>query len=208
MMGVVLGLSPLLIRNYLLTDRVFLTKVSGFVLVANNAPFHLEEGWTVPGMGLRRAVTLHPNTCGLVDTRHAATLPALERDDYYASQARDFMAKHPSMWWINAYHRVLAMFHLYPPSGPEDAGGLRILVLVGFTILVALGLVGLITTWRDERFAWCRVAWGGVTLLAFCTMVQMRYRFPLHPAIFILAVVGWRSLLTSGPAPSGRSAPR
>jgi hypothetical protein len=169
-----------------LTGDYFLSPNSGLMLMVANIRNHREKGWwVVPGQGLRRAIIYGANESLLSDPEKAAKMPFLERDRYYKKLTFQWLKEHPGEFWTNGVFRVLALFHFYPFAGE---GWARRLVLWIFTGIILLAMSGLVLSWKRREFAWCRVLFFTITFLSFMTLVIPRYRFPLHPVFFVLAV--------------------
>lgn len=199
--GYVMAVSPLLVRNRVLVGEWFLAPYQGFVLLSANNPNHARNPWVVEGQGLGRAITYNPTSSGLADDQETLdTLPFLERDSIYRERALGWLRDHPWEYPLNAVHRVLALFHFYPPAHPDLK---RLVPLTAMTLMILMAFHGLAVTWSRPEWAWCRVVFAGVVLTAALTMVIPRYRFPLHPVFYVLSIVSLQRLTKRSGSPDG-----
>ena len=112
-------------------------------------------------------------------------MPFLERDRIFGERARRWLADNPLEYPMNALYRVIGLFHFYPPAHPDPK---RVVPLLAMTLLILLSFAGIAWTWSNPAFAWCRVILWATILTAALTMVIPRYRFPLHPALYVTAI--------------------
>lgn len=141
------------------------------------------------------------------------TLSEVEADRWHRKQAIDYLWDHPNEWphlfgtkfWV-LWSPAIMPYDVPAGAKLEDDAVLqyntrtfqaaRIIHLVYFTPLLALGIIGLVMAWHDKRpVALLVVPILTVTIAYLIFHPSTRYRAPADPFVFILAAYAVSRLL-------------
>ena len=192
--GVIAGSSPCWIHNFFVArDPVFLSAHGGINLWLGNNP---------EATGYPRFPGLHAGQSELlrdsIEIAEAAAGRELKRSEvsrYWSTKATSYIAANP-VPWLRLLARKVANF--WNAFEYDDLGVIRNLREHGvlfpglrFGVVAALGLAGLLFSWRPFPSArWIAVALLVQMLAILPIFVTERYRLVVVPGLLILAVLG------------------
>ena len=207
--------SPWLIRNARLLHRpVFTTDFSHIVWLGNN-PW---SNGTYSDMTGRRVI-------GHADPAFLKTLQGaseLEQSDLFWAKAMRFIRDHPGQFAGLVVRRVWAFVWFSPNAGVEYPAWQGRLYRVGYSGLLALGLLGAGRFWRragsdgHHRALLLGAAVAGLAAVHALTAMNMKHRVPLELTLSVFAAealaCGWararRTLVFSAARIKGRAVER
>jgi hypothetical protein len=181
-----LVVSPWLIRNYGLFGRFVLTTDSVHALWLGNNP--LSNGTYLDMEGQR---VFYLADSAFQKRIHEAS--EIEQYDIFMGEAQKFMLENPGKYGALVLRRLWAFFWFSPNAGVEYAAWERSLYRAAYTILLSLGMSGLVFYWRrasrKERYK-VVVLVASVFALATVyalTVINLRHRVPFELVLSIFA---------------------
>ncbi|QDT30085.1 hypothetical protein Enr10x_54450 [Gimesia panareensis] len=201
--GIVLAVSPWLIRNLVVFRAPILTTTHGgyTVLLGNNPVFYKEvvqQPWGVVWSG--ESLDAWQKS---LETDIAQVSPPLEteqeRDRWMYQRARNNIAAQPHVFVQACLQRLMRFWNIAPlaSAGVTQSRSLVWGVASYYFVVLLGGYWGLILViWKSER-NWSPLIWLLVsfTIVHLFYWTNMRMRAPLVPAIALLSVFGWSHLL-------------
>ncbi len=126
------------------------------------------------------------------------TLRPSEVSGYWSGRAFDYIRSHPLEWLTLMARKFALTFHASEAADSESSAVyaewswlLRLLRSFDFGVLLALAAAGVAATIRDWRRLWLLYAIAGVYAASVAMFyVFDRYRFPIAPALMLLAAGG------------------
>ena len=192
--GVIAGASPCWIHNFFVArDPVFLSAHGGINLWLGNNP---------EATGYPRFPGLHAGQSELlrdsIEIAEAAAGRDLKRSEvsrYWSTKATSYIAANPIAWLRLLAHKVANFWNAFEY---DDLGVIRNLreheILfpgLRFGVVAALGLAGMLFSWRQFPSArWIAAALAVEMLAILPIFVTERYRLAVVPGLLILAVLG------------------
>ncbi|MCC7126869.1 MAG: tetratricopeptide repeat protein [Acidobacteria bacterium] len=197
--GLLLLLTPVLVRNYMVTGGFYLT-TSQFgpnFFIGNNAGadgtyMALRAGRGAPEFERQDATELAEAALG-------RSLTPAEVSAYWSGRARQFITGEPAAWAQLMARKVALLINRVEMLDTESqqtyeewSPVLRLLAPIGhFGVLMPLAALGLWVLWPDRRRLWPVLAMAAAYAASVIVFyVFARYRFPLVPFLLVFASAG------------------
>ena len=216
MIGLMLVLSPWIVRHKIVLDEWFLSTPNlGQNFAMGNHPEG--TGTYLPAQRGRAAGEAEQAVWQQAAERELGRpLSAAEVSDYYLDASLDYIAAEPGAWLRLTGKKLLMVFGAYELPDTEDyylykehSAILRVGdAVLHFGVIGPLAVAGMIITGRFWRRWWLLYGWLAVNALAIAAFVVFaRYRLPILPVVLLLAAIGivqgfgmvrsgqWRALL-------------
>lgn len=192
--GVLAGTAPCWIHNYFVAqDRVFLSAHGGINLWLGNNPE--ATGYPhFPGIHAGQGQMLRDS----IDQAEAAAGRTLKRSEvsaYWSGKARDYIAQNPVAWLKLLARKAGNFWNAFEYDDLGVIVNLRehrvIFPGLHFGLIAALGLAGLVFSWR----AFPASRWVSAAILLqlaaiLPVFITERYRLPVVPGLLVFAVLG------------------
>jgi tetratricopeptide (TPR) repeat protein len=194
LLGVVLGTSPCWLHNFVVArDRVFLSAHGGINLWLGNNPE--ATGYpSFPGLHAGQSDLLR-ESIEIAEAAAGRNLKRSEVSQYWSGKARNYIVTDPAGWVRLLARKAGNFWNAFEYDDVGVIGNLRehriLLPGLHFGLAAALGLAGLIFSWRRSptvRWIAAVVALQMAALLP--VFVTERYRLPVVPGLLILAALG------------------
>jgi tetratricopeptide (TPR) repeat protein len=195
--GLALVFAPVVIRNYTIDGRFYLTTSQfGSNFYIGNNP---NADGTYASIRFGRGAPEYEriDATEVAEEAVGRKLSPAEVSGFWTGRAMDFITSQPLQWVKLTGRKVLLLFNRSEmvdteaqESYAEFSTPLKVLGWIGhFGILVPLAVFGVIVTWPDRRRLWILHALA-LTYAASVVMffVFARYRFPLVPFLVLFAV--------------------
>ncbi len=201
--GIILAVSPWLIRNLVVFRAPILTTThGGYTLLLGNNPVFYNEVVQQPWGTVWTGESLDAWQKSL-EADIAQLQPALEteqeRDRWMYQRARQNISSQPSLFAQSCLLRLKRFWNIAPlASAGQTPPRTLLLGVASYYFVVLLGcLWGVcLVVWKRER-NWSPLIWLLVsfTIVHLFYWTNMRMRAPLVPAIALLSVFGWSHLI-------------
>jgi tetratricopeptide (TPR) repeat protein len=194
LLGVVLGTSPCWLHNLVVArDRVFLSAHGGINLWLGNNPE--ATGYpSFPGLHAGQSDLLR-ESIEIAEAAAGRNLKRSEVSQYWSGKARNYIVTDPAGWVRLLARKAGNFWNAFEYDDVGVIGNLRehriLLPGLHFGLAAALGLAGLIFSWRRSptvRWIAAVIALQMAALLP--VFVTERYRLPVVPGLLILAALG------------------
>jgi 4-amino-4-deoxy-L-arabinose transferase-like glycosyltransferase len=179
-------ISPWLVRNYVLLDRLlFTTDFPHQLWLGNN----LLSNGTFSDMKGQRVFFL-ADAAFQARIRQASEL---EQHDLFLSEVKRFIYEHPARFAALSGRRLLAFFWFSPNAGVTYTAWQNVLGRIAYVFLFGLGISGLVRYWRRADGAGRRHALIflasilGLVLVHSLTVINMNHRVPLELGLAVFA---------------------
>ncbi|MDB4980966.1 MAG: Tetratricopeptide 2 repeat protein, partial [Myxococcales bacterium] len=214
LLGGVLALAPVALRNYAVGGELVLTtsQFGANFYLGNNAQADGTYEPLVYGHG--DVANEHADAIALAEQAAGRKLTAGEVSHYWSSRAWAWMSAHPGDWARLLVHKWRLVWSAREISDSdeilvyEDASVLlrALTTLFGFGTFAALAAVGMATTWpQRRRVGFLYVIVGGLAAATALFFVFGRYRVALFPPLALFAAAGLGQLVA---LPRTRPRPR
>jgi len=202
-------ISPWLIRNYRLFDRVLFTTDFAHIVWLGNNPW--SNGTYSDAGGTRVFFRADPSF-----RRTIEGAPELVQYERFLAEARRFIVEEPASYARLTLSRLHAFVWFSPNAGVTYTASEQHLYTIFFALLLAFGVTGLMLTWKDgtgerRRDVLLLVASvAGIAIVHALTAINLKHRVPLELVLSIFAadpasrVLGW----AAARRPRGRGALR
>ena len=199
-LGVVLLIAPVTIRNYVVGKELVLISGNGGInlYLGNNSDY--EEGLAIrEGLMWDRLVTEPFGALG------KEKLTFAEEDRYWVSKVKDFMVAEPAAFTGLLLKKAALFWHGYEIKRNKDIyfakrySVILGLPLLGFAMVAPLALIGMALTlprWREFMLLHLYVLYVMSTTVIF--FVCARYRLPVVPILILFAGYGLYRLFVWG----------
>jgi hypothetical protein len=204
----VLVVSPWLIRNYRLFDRLVITTDAAHVLWLGNNP--LSNG-TYSDMQGERVFTL-ADPAFQDRIRGAAEL---EQHDIFLNEVRRFIREHPDRFGALVLRRLWAFVWFSPNAGVSYTVQQQRLYRLAYAGLLLFGLVGFGLFWKragpegHRQAVVLLAAVAGVASVHAITAINLKHRLPLELVLSVFAAVtlvrGFAVVRAAAPMRRGRA---
>jgi tetratricopeptide (TPR) repeat protein len=202
LVGVLAGSSPCWIHNFFVArDPVFLSAHGGINLWLGNNPN--ATGYpSFPGLHAGQSQLLR-DSIEMAETAAGRNLRRSEVSQYWSGKAMTYIAANPRAW-VRLLTRKVANF--WNAFEYDDLGVIRNLrehgvIFPGFRfgVIAALGLAGMLFSWRRFPSArWIAVALAMQMLAILPIFITERYRLVVVPGLLVLTALGlarlWENL--------------
>ena len=201
--GIVTGMSPCWWHNYVVAhDPVILSAHSGLNFWIGNNPDANGYPRLPPGLRAGQSALLQ-DSITRAEAAAGRPLKRSEVSEFWAAQARNYIASHPVDWvrliglkvrnlWNAFRYDDLSVITTLHDTGVLISG-------ISFGLVAALAFPGIILCWRllpRSRFVLAAIALQMAALLP--VFVTERYRLPMVPGLLAFAAIGlfifWQSL--------------
>jgi hypothetical protein len=179
-------ISPWLIRNYRLFGRVLFTTDFTHIVWLGNNPW--SNGTYSDAEGMRVFFRADPSFRQTIEGA-----PEIVQYDRFAAAVCRFIRDEPGSYARLTLSRLRAFFWFSPNAGVTYAGSERRLYKAFFVLLLALGLAGLVLTWRRGTTDTRRdvlifmAAVLGIAIFHGLTAINLKHRVPFELALSIFA---------------------
>jgi tetratricopeptide (TPR) repeat protein len=194
LLGVVLGTSPCWLHNLVVArDRVFLSAHGGINLWLGNNPE--ATGYpSFPGLHAGQSDLLR-ESIEIAEAAAGRNLKRSEVSQYWSAKARNYIVTDPAGWARLLARKAGNFWNAFEYDDVGVIGNLRehriLLPGLHFGLVAALGLAGLIFSWRRSPTARWIAAVIALQMAALLPVfVTERYRLPVVPGLLILAALG------------------
>ncbi|MFL6514483.1 MAG: hypothetical protein ACJ8M1_05610 [Chthoniobacterales bacterium] len=199
------GTSPCWIHNYFIArDPAFLSAHGGVNFWIGNNPMANGYPKFPPGLRAGQAAMLEDSVTS-AETAVGRPLKRSEVSAYWAARAREYISAHPRDWTRLMLIKLRNFWNSFQYDDLSIVTNLReqgiIFPGVYFGLVAALGLPGLILSWRIVSSSrWITGAIGLHMASLLPVFVTERYRMAIVPGLIILAACGvwllWNDLVT------------
>ncbi|KAA0140647.1 glycosyltransferase family 39 protein [Gimesia chilikensis] len=201
--GIILAVSPWLIRNLVVFRAPILTTThGGYTLLLGNNPVFYNEVVQQPWGTVWTGESLDAWQKSL-EVDIAQLQPALEteqeRDRWMYQRARQNISSQPLLFAQSCLLRLKRFWNIAPlASAGQTPSRTLLLGVASYYFVVLLGCLwgACLVIWKRER-NWSPLIWLLVsfTIVHLFYWTNMRMRAPLVPAIALLSVFGWSHLI-------------
>lgn len=192
--GIILAVSPFVAANYKMTGKVFLTTTqSGFNLYRayhQHLPYPVNFAITSPA---KQEIQFQIEAI----KRTGETLSKAEASDFWKKQTIQIIRTQPSLFFNHLYSKTASFFQQYQLTDMYHIGFMAEFMKIlkfpflTFSILMPLGLTGLVFTVARTRFGYVLMSFFliyGSTMIIF--FVRTRYRLPLMAILIPMSAAG------------------
>ena len=181
--GIILAISPWVIRNYLHFQQIIpMSTRSGFVLYQGHNPMATGEngGWWPMGKEY-------------IVPEETFQMSELEKNAYFGEKAKNFIINNPKASFYLFFRKVLNMWRPYY-SGTSLIS--KLVMLFSYLPVMILGTIGIFFSYKSWRKTTLLVAFIIYYVVVHAILVgTIRYRWPAMPFFFIFTAFTLDNLL-------------